>query len=95
MEINAKLRFTLASGGIGRPCEIFLALLGNAHGHRHKRLEHMRPMLVKFSSGRSFGICKAPALLHPARATKQKFFGALGLRVKKEQIVCKKRQKRS
>jgi len=55
----------------------------------------MRPMLVKFPLSRSFGICKATALLHPARTAEQKFFGALGLRVQKEQIFCRKRQKRS
>lgn len=62
---------------------------------RHKKPEHMRPMLVKFPLSRSFGICKAQALLHPAITTEQKFHGALGLRVKKEQIFCKKRRKRS
>ena len=62
---------------------------------RHKEPEHMRPMLVKFPLIRSFGICKATALLRPARTAEQKFFGALGLRVQKEQIFCKKRQKRS
>jgi len=55
----------------------------------------MRPMLVKFPPSRSFGICKATALLHPAITAEQKFFGALGLRAQKEQIFCKKRQKRS
>ena len=29
------------------------------HLLRHNRLEHMRPMLVKFPLSRSFGICKA------------------------------------
>ena len=68
---------------------------GNSYTVRHSRLEHMRPMLVKFPLSRSFGICKATALPHPARTPEQKFFGALGLRVQKEQIFCKKRQKRS
>ena len=54
-----------------------------------------RKMLVKFPLSRSFGICKAAALLHPARTSEQKFFSVLGLRVQKEQIFCKKRQKRS
>ena len=54
-----------------------------------------RPMLVKFPLSRSFGICKATALLHPAITAEQKFFGALGLRVQEEQIFCKKRQKHS
>ena len=62
---------------------------------RHNRPEHVRPMLVKFPLSRSFGICKATALLHPAITSEQKFSGALGLRVQKEQIFCKKRQKRS
>ena len=65
------------------------------HLPRHNRLEHMRPMLVKFPLSCFFGICKATALLHPARTSEQKFSGALGLRVQKEQIFCKKRQKRS
>ena len=76
--------------GLNCPCEIFLTTLGNAHGHRHKRLEHMRPMLVKFSHGRPFGICKASALLHPARTTNQKFFGAFGIRVKKSKFFKRK-----
>ena len=50
----------------------------------------MRPMLVKFPLRRSFGICKATALLHPARTAEQKFFSALGLRVQKEQIFARK-----
>ena len=54
----------------------------------------MRPMLVKFPLSRSFGICKAAALLHPAITAEQKFFGALGLRAQKEQIFCKKKKKR-
>ena len=54
-----------------------------------------RKMLVKFPLSRSFGICKAAALLHPARTSEQKFFSVLGLRFQKEQIFCKKRQKRS
>ena len=32
---------------------------------RHNRLEHMRPMLVKFPLSRSFGICKATSLASP------------------------------
>ena len=32
------------------------------------------------------GFARRQALLHPARTTNQKFFGALGFRVEKEQI---------
>ena len=60
---------------------------------RHNRFEHMRPMLVKFPLSRSFGICKAAALLHPAITAEQKFFGALGLRVQKEQIFLQEKAK--
>ena len=73
----------------------FCCSLIGAKKNRHNRFEHMRPMLVKFPLSRSFGICKAAALLHPARTSEQKFFSVLGLRVQKEQIFCKKRQKRS
>ena len=34
---------------------------------RHNRLEHMRPMLVKFPLSRSFGICKATSLASPCK----------------------------
>ena len=88
-----------------RVCEYFCAVMPEKtskkrvriliHLPRHKGLEHMRPMLVKFPLSRSFGIRKATALLHPVITSEQKFSGALGLRVQKEQIFCKKRQKRS
>ena len=43
---------------------------------RHKGVEPVRPMLVKFPLGCLFGICKASALLHPAKTAKRKFPGA-------------------
>ena len=79
---------------IRQPVKTVLTALNSA-ASRHNRLEHMRPMLVKFPLSCFFGICKATALLHPAITSEQKFSGALGLRVQKEQIFCKKRQKRS
>ena len=51
--------------------------------------------LLNFRSAVLSGFARRQALLHPARTSEQKFFGALGLRVQKEQIFCKKRQKRS
>ena len=43
---------------------------------RHKRVEPVRPMLVKFPHNCLFGICKASALLHPAKTAERKFPGA-------------------
>ena len=57
---------------------------------RHNRLEHMRPMLVKFPLSRSFGICKATALLHPAITAEQKFFGAWVCEFKKSKFFARK-----
>ena len=57
---------------------------------RHNRLEHIRPLLVKFPLSRSFGIRKATALLHHVITSEQKFSGALGLRVQKEQFFARK-----
>ena len=35
METGVKVSFTSASGGLNRPCEIFLAMLGNAYGQNN------------------------------------------------------------
>ena len=56
----------------------------------HNRLEHIRPLLVKFPLSRSFGICKATALLHPAITAEQKFFGAWVCEFKKSKFFARK-----
>ena len=46
--------------------------------------------LLNFRSAVLSGFARRQALLHPARTSEQKFFGALGLRVQKSKFFARK-----